>query len=78
MTDSNPCENCGCGLADDSIETNEVHLDIGLDFSVMVRRYLEKHTAISDDDRIQQVTICPEEITALVEADPETDGESGA
>ena len=76
MTDStpdpDPCENCGCGIASDDVETEAVELDLGMDFSVMVRRHLEKHTRIDENDLIQKVELCPEKVVAYIEADGNT------
>lgn len=74
MTNDEPCDDCGCGLADGNVTTEEVDVEVGLDFSVMIRRFLEQNTKLDEETIIQKVEICPERVTALIEGD----GDSGS
>ena len=74
-----PCDDCNCGMAEDDVDTEEVELSLGMDFSVMVRRYLEKNSDIDETDRILKLEICPGEVVAHLERDAlDQPDESGA
>lgn len=71
MGDVVPCEDCACGLADEPVEDAEtvetVDLSTALDFSVLVRDYLERYDLVDEDDRVLRVEVCPERVRAHID-----------